>query len=444
MITKLVIFDFDGTLSMSPKPEDGIPKWEAAKGVKFTHDDWWGSSESLDTKVFDIKLFPTIVNVLKKAQANKNTEVIILSSRVEKLRPYIINVLKKNSVSVRFLELKRDDKTKGDKVLDLINRIPSVKQIDVYDDRNVEINSYINILNDIPEGIDFNIYRVSNGNISLVNKMNENMNENKIGVPKYLPQVVAPYEIILNSLKQDNINYEIIEADPNKLNPLQKLTFSDRVDKVDLNLDQPIWISNTNDVLDGHHRLIKAIFNNKPIKSIRIDLNTNDCCRVLNKYQDIYEYKQKLQFETEVNDVINNYNDKDNELSDFIKSVEEDNEKTDNSPNQIKIIAYRKEPIKNNSIVGNFFILEPMNDYKKYEIEFENLLDTDQLGLSYKDSQNPIDILVTTWFPHINFDKIAEQRGIDVSKLKNRIIAEKARKIGYDGIKYGNKLIQGL
>jgi hypothetical protein len=316
MINKLAIFDFDGTLSNSPKPEEGIPTWEKHKGISFTHDDWWGRPESLDTNIFDIRLFTNIVNILKKEQNNKNTEVIILSSRIEKLRPYIVNILRKNKLSVKYLELKKDDKTKGEKILDLLNKMPSVKTIDVYDDRNVEIKSYLDIKNDIPNDVKFNIFRVDNG---MINKIEENeniMESQRIGTPMYLPQISAPYTEVLADLDKNNIGYEESEMNPNDLNPLQKLTFSDRVDNVDIN--KPIWISDKNDVLDGHHRLIKAIFNNIPIKVIKIKLSTNDACRVLNKFQDIYEYSKQLKFEEDINDTINNFNDKDNELSDYI------------------------------------------------------------------------------------------------------------------------------
>jgi len=260
----------------------------------------------------------------------------------------------------------------------------------------------------------------------------------------YLPQINAPYEIIFDGLNDENIKYEKININPNKLIPSQAIVFSHEIEKFYKKNINPIFIDKDLNILDGHHRYIYCINTNQPIKAIKINLNTNDACRVLNKIQDIHEYSEQLKFEEDVNDTINNYNDKDNELSDYIVSLEEDNEADEHSNNQTKIIAYRKEPIKENSPVGNFFVLEPVKGYRKYEIEFDNLLDTDTLGLSYKDGQIPVDILAKTWFPHINFEKIAEKKGMDSIKIKNRAVAEKARKIGYDGIKYGKKLLQGI
>ena len=89
-------------------------------------------------------------------------------------------------------------------------------------------------------------------------------------------------------------------------------------------------------------------------------------------------------------------------------------------------------------------MLNPIDGYSKYEIDFDNLLDTNALGVTYKDSQDPTDILAKIWFPNINFEKISEQYNMASVNLKNKAIAERAMKMGYDGIKYGDKLIQGL
>jgi hypothetical protein len=95
-------------------------------------------------------------------------------------------------------------------------------------------------------------------------------------------------------------------------------------------------------------------------------------------------------------------------------------------------------------VVGNFFLLKPVEGFDKYEIEFDNLLDLHSLGVTYKDGQEPLDIMAKIWFPHINFEKISEEYGMPSINLKNKAIAEKAMVLGFDGIKYGDTLIQGL
>ena len=213
----------------------------------------------------------------------------------------------------------------------------------------------------------------------------------------------------------------------------------------------PIWLSNDNKILDGHHRWVKAMQSGTPIKAIKIELGDKDACRLLNKIEDIFEYEQAHNVEEVVNnDVINDENDINNDYTDrseFLSSLEEDNAEVQSekpSVNPQSVVAYRKEPIKENSVVGNFFTLEPLNGFSKYQIDFENLLDTNALGVTYKDSQQPVDIIAKIWFPNVNFEKVAEKYNTDVLNLKNKAIAEKAMKMGYDGIKYGDKLIQGL
>ena len=148
--------------------------------------------------------------------------------------------------------------------------------------------------------------------------------------------------------------------------------------------------------------------------------------------------------EVEVQDAINFYGDDENQ---FLKSLEEDNaavQQEKSSANQQSIIGYRKDPIRENSVVGNFFTLNPIDGYSKYQIDFDNLLDTHALGVMYKDGQQPVEILSKIWFPHVNFEEISKQYNMPAINLKNKAVAEKAQKMGFDGIKYGDTLIQGL
>lgn len=268
--------------------------------------------------------------------------------------------------------------------------------------------------------------------------------------PRFLPQVSAPFDIVLQKLDDEGVGYDMVEIDPNELQPSQGVTFSDEVEKVNLDDSNPIWMADENKVLDGHHRMVRAMLDEKPLKAVHIKLNEKDAARVLNKIQDIYEYELANGMEEVVaQDVINSDNQTNSGVSDseFLASLEEDNavvEAEKPTPNPKSIIAYRQEPLKENSVVGNFFTLNPIEGYDKYQIDFDNLLDTNELGVTYKESQQPVDIIAKIWFPNINFEKISEQYGMPSINLKNRAIAERAMKLGYDGIKYGDKIIQGL
>lgn len=269
--------------------------------------------------------------------------------------------------------------------------------------------------------------------------------------PYFLPQINIPYNVVLQKLDDEGIGYNMVEVDPDELIASQGITFSDEVDTVNLDDLNPIWINNEMKVLDGHHRWVKALLSNIPIKAVKINMNDKDACRLLNKIQDIHEYEENQKMEEVVNnDVINDENDINNYYTDskeFLGTLEEENavlQGEEPQKNQKTLIAYRKEPIMEESVVGNFFTLNPIDDYGKYEIEFDNLLDTNELGIEYKDTQEPVDILAKIWFPNINFEKLSQEYKMPSNNLKSRAIAEKAAKYGYDGIKYGDKLIQGL
>jgi hypothetical protein len=267
--------------------------------------------------------------------------------------------------------------------------------------------------------------------------------------PFHLPQIDMPTDLVLKKLDEEDVDYEYIRVNPKELNPSQAFTLSDEVEKAVPNDKNPIWLDKDMNILDGHKRMVFALTDNLPLTAVKIDKDSKDACRVLNKIQDIYEYEQQQQLEeVEAQDAINAENERTGgeTYSTFLKSLEENNigvQAEKPTKNDKSIIAYRRDPIKENSANGNFFTTEPIEGFDRYQIDFENLLDTQQLGVTYKDSQNPVDILSKMWFPNINFEKLGEIHHTEPIKLKYKAIVEKARILGYDGIKL-DKIIWGL
>ena len=270
--------------------------------------------------------------------------------------------------------------------------------------------------------------------------------------PYHLPQVSAPYIYVLNKLKDEGIKYKIGKIDPNKVHPMQGLVSLDKISKIDPTNLKPIWMSKDKKCLDGHHRLGSAISNENEIPYFQVMLPAFDAARVLNKIQDIYEYEDKIRIEELTHTAsVDNLNRP--ETQDFLSTLEtemKDDEEILHSgaeekvgKKKRKIFAYRKEPIKENSPIGNFFSVKPQDGFTKYEIEFDNLLDTDKLGI-HSQGQDPIELLANVWFPNIKFEKIASKYKVNPKQLINKAIAIKADKMGFDGIKYGDIIIQGL
>lgn len=258
--------------------------------------------------------------------------------------------------------------------------------------------------------------------------------------PPFLPQLTIPYSIAIERLGNEGIEcgYDIVSTED--LNPSQGITFSDFMTH-DLEDDNYIWISKDNMIIDGHHRWNKALNHSKPnVNVIRVGLNSKDASRALNKIQDIYEYEENMKIENNVSD----YDENEEPIEfDFLGELEKTDIIVDNKKNK-KIIAYRKDDINENSVVGNFFTLTPNDEFQKYEIDFDNLLDVESLGVKFLKSQNPIDVLIKVWFPTVNFEEKSKEYNTTSQNLKTKAIAERAKKMGYDGIQYNNNLIQGL
>lgn len=166
-IMRLHVFDFDNTLFKTFEPEEGKIMWEKYYEKPYPYQGWWGRPESLDLNVFDIKPYPSVLNQLKKDTVLPNTFVMIMTSRMEKLRSEVEAVLNKNKINVDLVEMKRAEGNKGIKLLRFIDKFPDLKVINVYDDRQSDIEAYEDVRNKIPKGIEFNVYIANRGKLVL-------------------------------------------------------------------------------------------------------------------------------------------------------------------------------------------------------------------------------------------------------------------------------------
>ena len=156
---RLAVFDFDGTLFNSPEKEIGKQIWKEKTGQDYPYAGWWGRKESLDTNVFDIRPFPNVLAQLNREKSTPDTQVIILTSRMEKLRPEVENILNMYNVVVDDVILKKGNMSKGEVLLKIDNYNPDLREIIVYDDfmnRNAEkIAEYTNIKDQLSDDIKY-------------------------------------------------------------------------------------------------------------------------------------------------------------------------------------------------------------------------------------------------------------------------------------------------
>jgi hypothetical protein len=170
---RLIAIDFDQCLVNTPEEIQGKKTWEEVKGVPYPHNGWWGRKESLDLDVFDIKPYPNVLSVLRKESSRNDTYVIVLTARMEKLRPYVQAVLDANNIRVDKLDMKSDNKTKGERILAYLAEMPEIKEISVFDDQEKHLDSYREIIDKLPKGVKLNIFKTDEGVINLVESKNK-------------------------------------------------------------------------------------------------------------------------------------------------------------------------------------------------------------------------------------------------------------------------------
>jgi len=173
MIKRLICIDFDKCLFQTPESEEGKLIYQEKTGQQYPYLGWWSKPESLDMNVFDIKPYPSMLKQFNLEQSKPNTHIIILTNRREFLRPQVQAILDANNIQADELVMANDQRTKGEKILDYINEFPDLEEICVYDDQEDQIQTYVNISSKIPKNILFNIYRVNNDKISLMERENK-------------------------------------------------------------------------------------------------------------------------------------------------------------------------------------------------------------------------------------------------------------------------------
>lgn len=137
-ITKISIFDFDGTLMRTPHPEEGKKKWENFYNKDYPHIGWWSKPESLDDAVFNIDTIETTINDYKKEMETPNTLVIMLTGRLSHQHDQIMELLKFHGIVFTEYHYKESGDTLNSKlnsIIKLLNRFPQVNHIEMWEDR---------------------------------------------------------------------------------------------------------------------------------------------------------------------------------------------------------------------------------------------------------------------------------------------------------------------
>jgi len=137
-ITKLAVFDFDGTLVDTPLPEFGKKEYKEKTGKDWPFPGWWGQPLSLDMSIFDMPTVPMVMSAYKKEKSSPNTGMIMLTGRMVKLGDKVKDIL--DAKGLKFDEYHYNNGGSTDvaklRTLDsLLKKYPDVTTVEMWDDR---------------------------------------------------------------------------------------------------------------------------------------------------------------------------------------------------------------------------------------------------------------------------------------------------------------------
>lgn len=137
-ITKISIFDFDGTLMATPEPETGMKIYKEKTGKDWPFQGWWGRNESLDMDIFDIKPISSVIADYNKERVKPNTRVIMMTGRTPKNADYVEKILNKYNITFDEYIYKKASDTllfKINKLEEMLKYYSKLKEIEIWEDR---------------------------------------------------------------------------------------------------------------------------------------------------------------------------------------------------------------------------------------------------------------------------------------------------------------------
>lgn len=158
-ITKIAIYDFDGTLFATPLPEEGKPVWLAKTGAEWPHKGWWSKRESLDMKVFDIPLIDEAHKSYLEYADKEDVLKIMMTGRITPLGEQVKDIIHTNGLKFDRYEFCDGHDTltfKLKKLRELREEFPDVKEFVMLDDREPHIAEFIEFFNG-EEGVELDM-----------------------------------------------------------------------------------------------------------------------------------------------------------------------------------------------------------------------------------------------------------------------------------------------
>jgi hypothetical protein len=148
-ITKLAIFDFDGTLVDTELPETGKLIWLEKTGKVWPHVGWWGKGDSLDTEIFDNKLIKSVKEAYDIVKTEPETLNVMLTGRRLVLAKEVNKILKLHDLVFDEHHFNTGGATEVCKmrtIEKLLKNYPDVEEISIWEDRASHVDIFHDFL----------------------------------------------------------------------------------------------------------------------------------------------------------------------------------------------------------------------------------------------------------------------------------------------------------
>jgi len=152
-ITKVSVFDFDGTLIDTTMPDEGKKLWKEKTGEDFPHKGWWSKRESLDLNIFPNNAFDDMESEFNKAKSQPDTFVALCTGRITPLTNQVKAILKKHGFKFDDVVLTGDKRFnnganntlsfKINYLNSLQKQFPNLKEITFFDDRKIHTDAFL-------------------------------------------------------------------------------------------------------------------------------------------------------------------------------------------------------------------------------------------------------------------------------------------------------------
>jgi hypothetical protein len=149
IITKLSVFDFDGTLIDTPLPSNGPDIYQQKTGKPWPHGGWWSKLASLDSKVFDMPVIPSVKKLYDIERAKKDTLVVMITGRIKSSKvdfsPVVKSILDSKGFHFDMYLFNTGGETGDVKIKyfnDILKDYPSIKDVLLVDDRVEHVSRF--------------------------------------------------------------------------------------------------------------------------------------------------------------------------------------------------------------------------------------------------------------------------------------------------------------